>query len=240
MPTTLTGVVLFVVLLLPGVAYVAIRERNFPDQKKSPFRESATVATVSVAANVFTILVVTVLAACFPGKVPDVGRLILDGSVYFRANLPMVLWWSLGAMMFAIVSSSTVAFIVAHRSPHPSAMSSWWILFDELKGENDDILVNCILDDGSRVEGSVLSFSTAADETQDRDLVLTSPISYAYEKEQESQIYDGADAVCIPASRIVAMYVAYVAPFGGESESEDSTALQEASASSGDLPTESA
>lgn len=42
MPTTLTGLLLFVVLLLPGISYVAIRERGTPRQARSAFRETAT------------------------------------------------------------------------------------------------------------------------------------------------------------------------------------------------------
>ena len=49
MPTTLTGLVLFVVLLLPGFAYVTGKERHTTGQRLSPFRETAAVVAASVS-----------------------------------------------------------------------------------------------------------------------------------------------------------------------------------------------
>ena len=47
MPTTLTGLVLFVVLLLPGFAYVTGKERHTTGQRLSHFRETAAVVAAS-------------------------------------------------------------------------------------------------------------------------------------------------------------------------------------------------
>lgn len=49
MPTTLTGLLLFVVFLLPGFAYLVGKERNGTERQTSPFRE--TVAVVAMRAR---------------------------------------------------------------------------------------------------------------------------------------------------------------------------------------------
>ena len=40
MPTTLTGLLLFVALLLPGFAYLVGKERHGTERRLSPFRET--------------------------------------------------------------------------------------------------------------------------------------------------------------------------------------------------------
>jgi Family of unknown function (DUF6338) len=49
MPTTLTGLLLFVVLLLPGFAYLVGKERAGTERRTSPFRETVAVVAASVA-----------------------------------------------------------------------------------------------------------------------------------------------------------------------------------------------
>jgi Family of unknown function (DUF6338) len=51
MPTTLTGLLLFVVLLLPGFAYLVGKERNGTERQTSPFRETIAIVAASTTAE---------------------------------------------------------------------------------------------------------------------------------------------------------------------------------------------
>jgi hypothetical protein len=184
MPTTLTGLLLFVVLLLPGMTYVAIRERHTPEQRRSPFRETATVATVSIAANAFALGIFALVRVAWQRGTPDVGEIVRDADSYLNDNYAQVALWGAGVLAFSIVSAAIAAKVIVRRDPHPSAMSSWWLLFrtwlTEMKKEEqrDDLFVRaaCYLADGSVVEGTVSDFNRLTDETPDRDLILVGPI----------------------------------------------------------------
>lgn len=228
MPSTLSGLVLFVVLLLPGIAYVAVRERHLPDKRESVFRETATVAAVSFAADLLAVLIAVGVSTWHPTAAPDVGRLIVDGPAYFKGHSNLVLWWALGGLAFSTAVAASVGRIIGSRVPHPSGMSSWWFMWDERMAMSE-IHLNCILDDGSKIDGYLKSFSTVADDIQDRDLVLMEPIRYAYEKEQDMLPYH-ADEACVSASRIVTIVATYL-PVGTREGAIASITSAEASAS---------
>jgi uncharacterized membrane protein len=50
-PTTLTGLLLFVVLLLPGFAYLVGKERHGTERSLSPFRETVAVVAASITSE---------------------------------------------------------------------------------------------------------------------------------------------------------------------------------------------
>jgi hypothetical protein len=221
MPTTLTGLLLFVVLLLPGFAYVVGKERNGTGQQLTPFREAAAVVATSIAFELIVLTLFAVIRTLRPSSTPDVGALIRDGSGYLRGGGghaghygQLALW---GAGMLAL--SSFLAYLATlprARSlaakalgpyPHHSTVSAWWLIFETWQ-RNRDIHVGCVLDDGSYVEGWLGSFSPAADDEPDRDLVLTPPIHYRPPGADNAEPY-ACGAVCVSASRIVAMFVNY-------------------------------
>lgn len=185
MPTTLTGLLLFVVILLPGITYVAIRERKTPEQRRSAFRETAAVATVSIAANAAALTLFSLVHTLWPDATPEVDRAVQDMDVYFRDNYAEVTLWSVAILAAAIVIAAVAAVVAGKvRNPHPAEMSSWWLLFDDWprrmnkRMERKDIYARaaCYLNDGSMVEGTVQDFNRLTDETPDRDLILVRPI----------------------------------------------------------------
>jgi len=100
--------------------------------------------------------------------------------------------------------------LAAGDYPHDSTVSGGWIVFEQWRNERD-VQVGCVLEDGSYIYGKLASFSTTADESTDRELVLTEPISYRPTGSDETQPYP-CSAVCISASRILNIFVTYTAP----------------------------
>jgi Family of unknown function (DUF6338) len=86
MPTTLTGLLLFVVLLLPGIAYVVGRERHTAGQQFSAFRETAIVVAASVSFELIVLVAFAVIRTVWPGNTPDVGALVRNGNAYLRGR----------------------------------------------------------------------------------------------------------------------------------------------------------
>jgi amino acid transporter len=98
MPTTLTGLLLFVVLLLPGITYVVVRERSSPERRWSAFRETATVAAVSAVANIAALLLFAIVHQLLPNATPSLGSFIYLGSQYWRDEYSSIIGWGIGTL----------------------------------------------------------------------------------------------------------------------------------------------
>ena len=57
MPTTIGGLLLFVVLLTPGFVYLAIAETRLPRRQYTALRETGRIVSVSLLANGFVLSV---------------------------------------------------------------------------------------------------------------------------------------------------------------------------------------
>jgi hypothetical protein len=234
MPTTLTGLLLFVVLLLPGFAYLVGKERNGTERKTSPFRETVAIVAASVTSEIAVLVLFAIVRGLWPSVTPDVGALIRHGGVYLHGSdavaghYGQVAIWATGMLTLAVILAyAATAPLVRRRRkwlpfigpyPHNSTVSAWWILFQTWKAEREatlgrdvEVQVTCILDDGSAVRGRLGSFNISADDSPDRDLILRKPISYR--PVGDDQMHDhSARAMCVPGSRIVTMFVSYIDP----------------------------
>jgi hypothetical protein len=225
MPTTLTGLLLFVVLLLPGFAYLVGKERHGTERRVSPFRETVAIVAASITSELVVLVAFAVIRVLWPSITPDVGALIRNGGSYLRGSeghhgqYGSVAAWGVGLLAAAAVLAylATVPRIrrvvegVTGPYPHDSTVSAWWILFERWPGKRN-VELACMLDDGSGVRGRFGSFNTSADDSPDRDLILQEPIYYRPPGDASKEVLYDVSAVCCPASRIVALFVTYSEP----------------------------
>lgn len=216
MPTTITGLVLLVVLLLPGLTFVIVRERKGSERRPTPFRETGTVVFCSVLTELAVLLVFAIARGVMPHLTPDVGRLVREGAPYAQVHYAELVWWAGGLLSAACALAAVVAASTA-GVPHSSAMSAWWVMFEKwYPGESP--LVGCVLEDGSYVEGRLASFNVSSDDLPDRDLVLVEPLKYRAPGALDTQDFPWG-SVCVSARRIVSMFVSY--PLAPEQEGEE-------------------
>lgn len=218
MPTTLTGLLVFVVLLLPGFAYVVGRDRHASRNQISAFRETAVVVAASVSFELVVLVVFAIIRTVWPGNTPDVGALVRNSNAYLRgegghgAHYGQVAIWAVVLLGTAVVLAYTATFPRIRnrigRYPHESTTSAWWMLF-ETWVEDRDVHVGCNLDDGSYVEGRLASFSTEGDETSERAVILSPPILYRPPESHDALPHE-ASAVCLSAGKIMTMFVTYL------------------------------
>ena len=222
MPTTLTGLLLFVVLLLPGFAYLVGKERHGTERRLSPFRETVAIVAASVTSELLVLVVFAGIRALWPSRTPDVGALIRNGGSYLRSSrmhYENVAIWAicllaaatLVAYLATVPSIRSISKKITGPYPHDSTVSAWWILFERWP-RGRDVEVACMLDDGSAIRGRFGSFNTSADDSPDRDLILRKPIFYRPPGEEAREVPYNMSAVCCPARRIVALFVAYSVP----------------------------
>lgn len=207
LPTTGDGLVLLIVLL-PGLTFVLVRERRGSERRPSAFRETGAVVFCSVATEAMALFLFAGVRGLLPGLTPDVGRLVREGGGYARRHYAELGWWGAGLLLFACALAALAA-LLTRNVPHPSVTSAWWIMFHQwFPGENP--LVGCLLEDGSYVQGRHASFKVSAEDLPDRDLVLVEPLTYRAPGAAEA-VEVPWGAVCVSARRIVTMFVAYPA-----------------------------
>lgn len=234
MPTTLSSLLIFVVLLLPGFAYLVGKERHGTERHTSPFRETVAVVAASVTTEVVILAGLAILRWGLPSSwTPDVGALIRSGHRYATVHYHMLAAWGFSLLALAVLIAyfATVRGVRkrvpgARDYPHASTVSAWWLLFEKWPSERD-VQVTCTLDDGSAIRGLFQSFNTSADDSPDRDLILKRPIKIR--QPGESQMHDfNARYACLSARRVVTMFVSYPPPAGAAASVElQSSALED-------------
>lgn len=232
MPSTLSGLLLFVALMLPGFAYLVVKERAGTERRTSPFRETVAVVAASVAAELVAFFGSAVLWV----ELIDVKRLVASPDSYWRAEPLLLAGWAVSLLALATVLAAAAAWPWIRTRlpgdyPHDSTVSAWWMIFAKFDKDADK-RVACELDDGSYVEGNLVSYNNNADDIEDRDIILDGPILFRPAGPQQSAEPYDAHVVCISARRIVTMFVTYSEPKESESTTGSEAESVEAAASS--------
>jgi hypothetical protein len=222
-PSGLSGVLAFIVLLWPGFAYNSVRSRRRPDRQLTTLQETAVIVTASVTAVVLTAVPFGIIRAIWPGVTPDLRSLLFRPRPYLQAHYVSTGWWAAAFMAVAILGAVGIAEAQSSarladvrwlhwlaRPADPSAMSAWWIPFSAHGLGKVEVHVGCTLGDGSYVTGRLHSYSKQGTDAPDRDLVLRAPISVRAAGGQQSQEIQRAALMAISARNIVTMTVTYV------------------------------
>ena len=222
-PSGLTGVLAFVVLLWPGFAYNSIRARHRPERQLTPLQETIAIVTASLTAVAVTGMVFGVVRVIWPGGTPDVRSLLFQPHAYLQAHYVATAWWAGAFIVVAVFGAVGVAFAQASVRlgdiglfrllaplPDPSSMSAWWIAFSGRDPSKEEIHVGCTMDNGSFISGRLYSYSQLGEDSADRDLVLRAPLSVRAAGSQEAQPIERAALITVSARNIVSMTVTYV------------------------------
>lgn len=210
MPSTLTGLLLFVVLLLPGFVFLTVFRRERPEQHPSVLQETASVVFVSVLSDLVALGGFALVRAIGPTWTPDVGRLIADPGGYLAGHALLVYVCSTCVLLLACGVAALTGWLTGRRPVHPSVMSSWWLLFEHWQPKTTRH-IECLLDDGSYLAGQLGDWNTLAEDSPDRDLILAAPITYRPPGDTNHYPHE-ASVVCVSARRISVMFVSYVSP----------------------------
>jgi hypothetical protein len=134
---------------------------------------------------------------------------------YGAPRLGYLLLWG-GAVLLL---SSTLALVLGMRPGWVSGLSTrfapaivdvsgWYHVFEE-GPPNAFVYVGCDLRDGSYVGGTLDWYSTAVEETADRDFVLAGPITFRPPGEPEDPLL-GVSRIVISARDVARLYVSYI------------------------------
>lgn len=205
MPNTLTGLVLFVALLVPGFLHIGIRKRLRPTRNPTAFQEVSETAVMGILSTTGALALFAIIQSIAPTV--DIRLLIESPRTYVASHAALVFAWGIGILVLATVAASTAAFLINNWDPHSSTVSSWWVLFDKWwDPTTTDRHVGCVLDDGGWIEGTLGSFNMSADDSPERDLILVEP---KYRAPDAEDVTSRQGAACVSAQNIVALFVTY-------------------------------
>jgi hypothetical protein len=191
MPNSLFGLLLFVVLLVPGFVHASLRRSMVPTRTRtSVFLETTQLVTVSLAVNalVWSVAALLRLHEWIAAHTPDVRLLLDDPRGYALADESHRLGYVVAWAMVLLAAACGLAVALARRvgpftlidrmfSPAIVPTPAWYVAFEERPPAGTAVVVGCQLNDGSYVQGRLDWYSTEAEETADRDLMLGRPLS---------------------------------------------------------------
>lgn len=194
-PSTPLGVALLLILIAPGLAYVLRREKAVPTGPRSAFREALQVIFVSVASLTAIGLLATLLRAVAPEHTIDVRSLIQAPGPFAREHYVRLGWWSFGLLAAAtllawvmadprIISGlknlgrrPSVRWLTGASSTDITDVTAWWRVFEEFRPSNTGATnVGVQQNDGSYVQGTLLSFTAGGLDYDKREVILTAPL----------------------------------------------------------------
>jgi hypothetical protein len=234
-PSSLAGLLLLVLLVAPGLAYVLRHERAVPAQAHTVFRETLRVVFVSVACLVTTAIIAAGVRWAAPEYTPNFRGLIREPAVFAREHHVQLGWWALALVTFATILGWVAAdprlvqrlSDMSQRAPMkyltgPTSIrpiSAWYQAFHAYDKPEEPprtasttgpIYVGAQMNDGTYIYGWLRHYSIRTDEDDKREICLMAPI--------EMTAVDGtktllpAQFTIISARNIVRMDVTHLAP----------------------------
>lgn len=131
-PASWLAVLLFVLLVVPGLVFDMLSERRRVGSSESTFREISRVVVASIGFSGATLLVLALVRIFLaPTWLPDPGALAREGSRYATQNY-QVLSWTLGAgvLLSTMLAVGThYALKWKHDAPDIEKVSTWTKVF---------------------------------------------------------------------------------------------------------------
>jgi hypothetical protein len=213
MPSTLTGLGLFVVFLIPGLLHYLQRRRRVPQRALSPLIETATLLAVSLGADLAALGTFAFVRWLAPNATPNPERILTRPASYAYNEIGYLILWGVGL----VILSSLLAVlwgrfggnlrIPRFLTPLVIDASAWYQVFEG--GPSGHLVyVACDMEDGAYIAGTLDWYSTELEESADRDFVLASPFSYSM-NDMPSDL-TGFDQVVLSARNVKRMYVSFV------------------------------
>jgi Family of unknown function (DUF6338) len=175
-PSTWLSVLLFLLLVAPGLLFDLLAERRRVGATESAFREVNRVVLSSLAFSGLGFVVVVLARLIAPGSMPDFRRLVSEGMKYVATEYPVVIG-AMGLELMVALAAALVTHIVL--SPKSSGrlrpISTWQKVIREdcPKGKIPHARVR--LTDGAVYVGMIGAYTADLD-LSDRELVLVPPL----------------------------------------------------------------
>ncbi|MER5179030.1 DUF6338 family protein [Streptomyces sp. NPDC002896] len=174
LPTSFTAVLIFLVFVVPGLAFELSLRRRAPARVESPFVETARVVLVGALSTAAAATLLIAIRELRPGSLPSPTGLMADSAHYVTAH-PELTAIGLAAELFAATALALFA-VGLIRPPTSGGIQGfddvWYeLLYNEVPAGRRPKLVVALKSGGYRVSGFFHTMNTHP-EVDRRELVL--------------------------------------------------------------------
>lgn len=175
-PSNWLSLLLFFLIIAPGLLFDLLSERRRAGLTESAFREISRIVLASLFFSGFAIAVLAVVRTVRPDWMPD-PRQLLQHSNYIRNEYRLVTRTLVIEIGIALAASGFAHFLLSRREGGASIrpISAWTQVFKKDKPPGYDAYVRVRLNGGSVYYGTVANFTSGQD-TEGRELVLAPPL----------------------------------------------------------------
>jgi len=215
-PQTAGAVLGLLLVVVPGVAFEAVREHFRPTAERSTFKEASAVAVASLVSTFAALVILAAVRAGWPSLLPDPRKWFLEGRIYVADNFALI-----AGFFVALVVLATGLAIVApwiwfrwyrkSRAQINPNTTAWHELFRANIPEGGVPMVRAQATDGSEYIGRVIDYS-ANILPAERELVLGPPLQRKLPDRDDFEALppEGAWArVCLSGTSIASFWVRY-------------------------------
>jgi hypothetical protein len=208
-PSTWLSVLLFVVLVAPGLLFDLLAERRRVGAPESAFREASRVVLASLVFSGLGLAAVVLVRTLEPAWMPDPDRLVAEPHQYLVEHYRLLL-----AALLLIGSVALGAAGLAHwllGRKHGSGLrtlSSWRKVFREERPAGTVTHVRVRLTNGTVFTGKVAGYTADLD-LSDREIVLAPPLFSNTSGQELTALPVEWQRVILPASSIESVAVQY-------------------------------
>ncbi|GAA3840820.1 hypothetical protein GCM10022226_74120 [Sphaerisporangium flaviroseum] len=212
-PSTWAGVVVFILVIAPGLLFDLLSERRRAGRSESSFRE---ISRVVLASLVFTGLAIMILLAVrvrLPDLLADPERWLREGTPYAMANLHRIMGSLATEMVISLGMVIIVHLVLSWRQGGATIapVSTWTQVFKRECPKGHEAHVRVSLTSGAVYTGLVAHFSPDL-EVADRELVLAPPMGARAGEGPLKPIPPEWERVVLRGSAIERMSVQYRPP----------------------------
>lgn len=176
-PGTWLAVVLFLIVVAPGLFFDLLGARRRVEAAESAFREVGRVALGSLGFTLVTLVVLLGVRWLFPRLFFDPRAMILGGNAYLADHYGQVILTIVAATVVSHLLAFGVHKLLARRTGEAfRKVSAWGVAFRDGVPAGHAVFVRVRLTSGLVYTGQVENF-TADLSAADRELLLTKPLA---------------------------------------------------------------
>lgn len=224
MPTEPLAAVLYISLLLPGIAFLWSYEGHASIVKRSVFRETAIVVVASAASLLSVLVLHHLLSFAFEPISAVVRQFFTDPAALFRTDSQLFLTMVFADLALAVALGFFYGSNAANRMlkkgkglwyklqkkdvPFERGQSGWNAAFEMYPDHK--VVVGVYLKSGAWLQGTLKTWTHTGEETGERALTLTHDLLYRSPDSEIAHPIEGYSIVVVQASEIDYLTVGYV------------------------------
>jgi len=208
-PSSWLTVVLFLLLVSPGLLFDLLALRRRTGAVESAFHETSRIVLASLGFTVLALAILALVGVAFPGLLPDPKGLFDPNGVYAADHWPAVVGALAAESVLAHGAALLTHWLLVRRGGATiRAVSAWTALFRRDCPPGHRAYVRVRLTGGIVYTGSVLSFTSDLP-LADRELVLGPPLHSKTGDRQLSALPPDYTRILIRGAMIETMAVEY-------------------------------